>query len=59
MSVIFSGSSQKWTIIRGYFYLCILGSFHKVIVQNGDWVAKISNNFLGWLKFLIFSGGER
>ena len=65
-----------------YFFLCILGSFLKVIVQNGDifwglmWmmplhlhvnqksdyddmmVAKISNIFLGCLKFLIFFGGE-
>ena len=31
--------------------------FFKVKVQN--WVAKISNIFLGCLKFLIFFGGER
>ena len=39
--------------------LCILGSFLKVIEQNGDffWVAKISNIFWGCLKFLIFFWG--
>ena len=41
--------------------LCILGSFLKVKVQNGGyfWVAKISNIYLGCLKFLIFLGSER
>ena len=29
------GSSQNWTIFRGSF-LCILGSFLKVNVQNGN-----------------------
>ena len=40
--------------------LIILGSFLKVKVQNGGifGVAKISNIFLGCLKFLIFFGGE-
>ena len=36
-------------------------SFFKVKVQNWDvffWVAKISNIFLGCLKFLIFFWGE-
>ena len=47
------GSSQNWTI------LYILGSFLKVTVQNGGyfWVAKISNIYLGCLKFLIFFEG--
>ena len=35
--------------------------FFKVKLQNWDifGVAKISNIFLGYLKFLIFFGGER
>ena len=35
--------------------------FFKVKVQNWDifWVAKVSNIFLGCLKFLIFFWGER
>ena len=46
-------------LVRGSF-LCILGSFFKVKVQIWDifWVAKISNIFLGCLKFLIFFWGE-
>ena len=42
-------------------FLCILGSFLKVNIQNRDifWVAKISNIFLGCLKFVIFFLGER
>ena len=47
--------------IGPYFglFLCILGSFLKVIIQNGDilGVAKISNIFWGCLKFRIFWGG--
>ena len=41
--------------------LCILGSFLKVNIQNGDIFlgCKISNIFLGCFKFLIFFGGER
>ena len=40
-------------------FLCNLGSFFKVKVQNWDifWVAKISNIFWGRLKFLIFFWG--
>ena len=51
---IFFRSSQNWTIFRGNFYA------FKVNVQNGDFLggAKISNIFLGCLKFLIFFGGE-
>ena len=43
---IFLGSSQNWTSFRGLF-LCILGSFLKVNIQNRDifWVAKISDFF--------------
>ena len=40
----FLGSSQNWTI-----FLCILGSFLKVKVQNGGY-------FLGLLKFQILFG---
>ena len=56
---IFLGSSQNWASLRSF--LCNLGSFFKVKVQNWDnfWVAKISNIFLGCLKFLIFFWGER
>ena len=41
-------------------FLCILGSFFRVEVQNGVFfgVAKISNIYLGCLKFLMFFGGE-
>ena len=47
---IFFGVTTKLGYISGSF-LCILGSFLKVKVQNGDifWVAKISN-FLGVLE---------
>ena len=52
-------------IIRGSF-LCILGSFLKVKVQNGSifWAAKISNIVLWCLKFLLLffvwgGGGEQ
>ena len=46
--IFFLGSSQNWAIFRGHF-LCILGSFLMINVQNGDifWVAKISNIFWG------------
>ena len=40
----FLGSSQNWTI-----FLCILGSFLKVKVQNGGY-------FWGLLKFQILFG---
>ena len=43
----FWGSSQNLTISRGTF-LCILGSFLKVNVQNGG--------IFGSLKFQIFFG---
>ena len=56
---IFLGSSQNWTIFRGHFY-AFLGLFLRSRYRIGDifWVAKISNIFLGCLKFLIFFGGE-
>ena len=52
---ILGGSSQNWVILKLSF-LCILGSFLKVKVQNGGivWVAKIQSIFWGCLKFLIF-----
>ena len=57
---IFGGSSQNWTIFRGHFY-AFKGLFLGPIYRMGDifGVAKISNIFLGCLKFLIFFGGER
>ena len=57
---IFFGSSQNWTIFRGHFY-----AFYSLFLRSRYrmrdifWVAKISNIFLGCLKFLIFFGGER
>ena len=62
---IFWGHRKKLEYTEGSF-LCILGYFLKVKVQNGGffWVAKISNMFWGCLKFLIYffflgGGGER
>ena len=54
----FFGVITKLDYIKGSF-LCILGSFLKVKVQNGGifTIAKISNIFFGCLKFLIFFGG--
>ena len=42
-------------------FLCILGSFLKVNVQNGGYFLGLLNfkYFLGCLKLLIFLGGER
>ena len=53
----FFGGHHKNGLVWGSF-LCNLGSFFKVKVQNWDifWVAKISNIFLGCLKFLLFFG---
>ena len=57
---IFFGSSHNWASLR-----VISMQFRvvfKVKVQRIGiflWVAKISNIFLGCLKFLIFFGGER
>ena len=47
---------RKSGLFWGHFYP---GSFLKVKVLNGHifWVAKISNNFLVCLIFLIFVGG--
>ena len=57
---IFFGSPQIGLYLGSF--LCILGSFLKVKVQNRGiffGVAKISNIFFGCLKFLIFFWGER
>ena len=56
---IFWGSSQNWAslrVISMHFRV-----FFKARVQNWDifWAAKISNIFLGCLKFLIYFWGER
>ena len=58
---IFFWVITKLDYIQGSF-LCLLGSFLKV--KGTEWgvffgVAKISNIFLGCLKFLIFLWGER
>ena len=55
----FLGVITKMDYIMGAF-LCILRSFLKVMVQNGDFlgVAKISNIFSGCMEFLIFLWGE-
>ena len=56
---IFGGSSQIWASLR--VISMQFRVFFKVNVQNWNifWVAKISNIFLGCLKFLIFLGDER
>ena len=46
---IFLGSSPNWTSFKGFF-LCILGSFLKVNIQNLD-------IFFGLQIFQIFFGG--
>ena len=51
----------KWDYIKGSF-LCILGSFLEVEVQNEEYffgLLKCQIYFWGCLKFLIFFGGER
>ena len=61
---IFFWVHPKIGLVLGLF-LCILGSFLKVNIQNRDifWVAKISFFFFflggggGCFKFLIFFGG--
>ena len=55
---IFLGSSQYWASLR--VVSMQFRVFFKVNVQNWDifWVAKISNIFWGYLKFLIFFWGE-
>ena len=54
---IFGGSSQIWTVFRGHFY-AFYGLFIRSRYRMVDifWVAKMSNIFLGCLKFLIFFG---
>ena len=57
---IFLGSSPNWTSFKGFF-LCILGSFLKVNIQNLDifWGCKNFKYFLGALEISdIFLGGE-
>ena len=57
---IFLGSSQNWASLR--VISMQFRVFFKVTVQNWDiflGVAKISNIFLGCLKYLIFFWGER
>ena len=57
---IFWGSSQNWASLR--VISMQFRVFFQVKVQNWDiffGVAKISNNFLGCLKFLIFFWGEQ
>ena len=53
---IFLGSSQNWTLFRGHFY-AFYGLFLRSRYRMRDayfWVAKISNIFLGCLKFLKY-----
>ena len=55
--LIFFGGHHKIGLYFGI--LCILGSFLKVKVQNGDIFGSLKFQiFLGCLKFLIFFGGE-
>ena len=56
---IFWGSSQNWTIFRGYFYASY-GLFLRSLYRMGIFlgVAKISNIFWGCLIFMIFFLGE-
>ena len=51
---IFWGSSQNWASFR------VISMHFSVFfkVKGTEWVAKISNIFLGCLIFLIFFGGE-
>ena len=57
---IFFGGHHKIGLVCGSF-LCNLGSFLRSRYRFGIFfgVAKISNIFLGCLKFLIFFWGER
>ena len=58
---IFFASSQNWASLRVISMQFRVFFLFKVKVQNwvSFWVAKISNIFLGCLKFLIFFWGER
>ena len=47
----FGGSSQNWTIRIYGSFICLLGYFLKVNVQNGGY-------FWGLLKFQILLGGR-
>ena len=54
------GSSQNWAslrVISMQFRVLLLRSRYRIGIFF--WVAKISNIFLGCLKFLIFFWGER
>ena len=57
---IFLGSSQNWTSFYGLF-LCILGSFLKVNMQNRDIFLGCKNfkYFFGVLEISDIFGGER
>ena len=58
---IFGGIITKLDYIKGSF-LCILGSFLKVMLQNGFFLGgllKFQMVFLGCLKFLILFWSER
>ena len=56
---IFGGSSQNWASLRviSMQFRFFLRSMYRI--GNFFGVAKISNIFLGCLKFLIFFGGEQ
>ena len=58
--ILFWGVLTLLDYFRGHFY-AFYGLFLRSKYRMGDifGVAKISNSFLGCLKFLIFFGGER
>ena len=58
--IFFLGSPQNLPIFRGHLY-AFYGLFSRARYRMGIFlgVAKISNIFLGCLKFLIFFGGEQ
>ena len=60
LSISFLGSSKNWTIFKGHFY-AFLGLLLRSRYKMGDIFlgAKISNIFLGCLKFLIFFRGVK
>ena len=55
LCIFFGGVITKLDYIKGSFR-CILGSFLKFMVQNGEYFLGLLNFqiFLGYLKFLIF-----
>ena len=56
---VFLGSSQNWASLRVISMQFMVFFKFKVQIWDIFWVAKISNIFLGRLKFLIYFGGER